>query len=161
MRLDILKRKDEILVWINENRPKYHICRELECKPDTLDSYLKKFGVAYKGDMGFGNRGKFSNQRLTVEQMLSGDRHKGTHKIKLRMLEDGFKPHECEKCHNTEWLDGPIPLELDHIDGDRRNWKINNLWLLCPNCHALQPTNSGKNKRACRPTVESFALEAK
>ena len=52
----------------------------------------------------------------------------------------------CSSCRNTDWLGGPIPLELDHIDGDASNNMVSNIRLLCPNCHALQPTSKGKNR---------------
>lgn len=46
------------------------------------------------------------------------------------------KGHKCEICGNTEWLGSPITLEVHHIDGDRTNNSIENLQLLCPNCHS-------------------------
>ena len=49
MREDILERKDEILSWISEEKPKNFICQQLHCKPETLNSYLKKMGIEYKG----------------------------------------------------------------------------------------------------------------
>lgn len=61
---------------------------------------------------------------------------KGNHKG-LLIRERG---HVCESCKNTEWLDSPIPLELEHTDGDNNNNTKENLKLLCCNCHALTPT---------------------
>jgi len=52
----------------------------------------------------------------------------------------------CEMCELTEWLDHPIPLELDHIDGNHMNNLVDNIRLLCHNCHALTPTFRAKNK---------------
>ena len=49
MRTDILERKDDILRWIEEERPKSYICQQLGCKPETLNSYLKKMGIEYAG----------------------------------------------------------------------------------------------------------------
>ena len=49
MRTDILERKEDILRWIEEERPKSYMCRELGCKQDTLNSYLKKMGIKYNG----------------------------------------------------------------------------------------------------------------
>jgi hypothetical protein len=46
----------------------------------------------------------------------------------------------CEICRFTEWLGVPIPLHVDHIDGNHLNKNRNNFRLLCPNCHALTPT---------------------
>lgn len=53
--------------------------------------------------------------------------------------------HVCEQCKGTEWLNVPIPLELEHVDGNRRNNTRENLKLLCPNCHALTNTWRGRN----------------
>lgn len=59
----------------------------------------------------------------------------------------GIKPHlikerghKCEECNLTHWLNKPITLELEHIDGDRTNPSKSNLKLLCPNCHSYTPT---------------------
>lgn len=52
----------------------------------------------------------------------------------------------CECCQNTTWMREPIPLDLDHIDGNPDNDTRENLRLLCPNCHRLTPTWGAKNK---------------
>jgi hypothetical protein len=52
----------------------------------------------------------------------------------------------CESCSLSEWLGSPIPLQLDHIDGNSDNNSRVNLRLLCPNCHALTPTFGNKNR---------------
>lgn len=52
----------------------------------------------------------------------------------------GTRGHKCERCKNEAWLGAPIPLELEHIDGNRTNNSEHNCLLLCPNCHALTPT---------------------
>lgn len=49
MRTDILERKNEILQWISEEQPKCYICQQLHCKPETLNSYLKKMNIEYAG----------------------------------------------------------------------------------------------------------------
>lgn len=52
--------------------------------------------------------------------------------------------HVCWTCSNTEWTGQPIPLELDHIDGNNKNNERENLRILCCNCHALTPTFRNK-----------------
>jgi len=53
--------------------------------------------------------------------------------------------HQCESCRLETWLERPIPLELDHKDGNSDNNSEDNLRLLCPNCHALTETYKGAN----------------
>lgn len=54
-------------------------------------------------------------------------------------------PKLCECCGLNTWLDKPITLELEHIDGNNRNNVIENLKLLCPNCHSMTSTWRGRN----------------
>ena len=54
--------------------------------------------------------------------------------------------HKCWSCALTEWKGLPIPIELEHADGNSDNNSKENLSLVCPNCHALTPTYKGKNK---------------
>jgi 5-methylcytosine-specific restriction endonuclease McrA len=65
--------------------------------------------------------------------------------LRARLIEEGLKEHRCEACRRTTWRGRPIPLELDHVDGDRNDNRLENLRLLCPNCHALTPTYRGRN----------------
>jgi hypothetical protein len=66
----------------------------------------------------------------------------GNHKAAL-LQERG---HRCEDCGLSEWKDQPIPIELEHTDGNNENHSKENLKLLCCNCHALTPTWRGRNK---------------
>jgi hypothetical protein len=65
--------------------------------------------------------------RRPLEDVLVADSHVSTHGLKLRLLEQGVFEHRCGWCEGTRWLEGPIPLQLDHVDGDRTNNRIENL----------------------------------
>lgn len=59
----------------------------------------------------------------------------------------------CQCCTLTEWMGEPIPLELDHIDGNASNNDPGNLRLLCSNCHSLTPTAKGRNRGKGRKSL--------
>ncbi len=71
----------------------------------------------------------------------------GSNSLRKRLLKEHFFPHQCQNCKNSKWLDKPIPLELEHIDGNHLNNLLSNLTLLCPNCHSLTSTYRGRNKK--------------
>jgi len=92
------------------------------------------------------NKGKKVGPKRPVEEYLSNQRPIQSHKLKLRLISEGLKQHKCECCGITEWNGQLAPIELDHIDGNRYNNTIENLRILCPNCHAQTDTYRGKNK---------------
>jgi 5-methylcytosine-specific restriction endonuclease McrA len=68
-------------------------------------------------------------------------------KLKTRLFNAGLKPQHCEECGwAEESKDGYLPLELGHINGDRHDNRLENLRILCPNCHSLKPTHRGRNR---------------
>lgn len=70
----------------------------------------------------------------------------GTHPKTIRLYMIKVFGYQCQQCKNTKWRNQPIPLDLDHIDGNSYNNNIDNLRLLCLNCHGLTPTYKFKNK---------------
>lgn len=141
-RQDILDKREQILQWISENKPKAFICRELRCKPETLNSYLKIMEIEYSGNQG--NKGAQSGIYKPALEYIKGTTVK-SHVLKLKLIRDGIKQQQCEICGLSEWQGQVIPLELHHIDGNHFDNELENLQILCPNCHALQPNNSGAN----------------
>lgn len=91
------------------------------------------------------NKGIKSAPR-SLEDYLSKKVSIGSHRLRLRLISEGIMKPECSRCGIEEWFDQPAPLELDHIDGNNSNNSLDNLRILCANCHALTPTYRGKNK---------------
>lgn len=54
--------------------------------------------------------------------------------------------HFCQVCENKYWNNQLIPIEIDHINGDNTNNSLENLCLICPNCHAQTETYKAKNR---------------
>lgn len=83
--------------------------------------------------------------RYTIEELFVNPSNWQSNKLRRRLLIDKIKDFVCEICGLTEWMGNPIPLELDHIDGDKHNNELDNLRIICPNCHATTSTYRGKN----------------
>jgi hypothetical protein len=71
-----------------------------------------------------------------------------SYKLRNRLFKAGLKSPICELCGWAEQAeDGRIPVELDHVNGDHHDNRLDNLRILCPNCHSLQSTHRGKNQK--------------
>ena len=69
-----------------------------------------------------------------------------TFKLKKRLISEGIKNNECEVCGiKSMWNNKPLKMELDHVDGNRTNHKLENLRMICPNCHSQTDTYRSKN----------------
>lgn len=70
-------------------------------------------------------------------------------RLKNYLFSFNLKERKCEKCSCSEWNGFPMPLELHHVDGNHYNNSFENLQIICPNCHSLEPsfTSSSKVKR--------------
>lgn len=93
----------------------------------------------------------------TLEELLLPNSSRDSDSLKQRLLREGIFIYRCSGCLLTEWLGQPIPLQLDHIDGDSSNNTLSNLRLLCPNCHALTPTFCGRNRKNKRERSMTYA----
>lgn len=81
-----------------------------------------------------------------LSQLLVQDSPTSTCQIRKRLLREGLLELRCQICATTEWLGRPLTLELDHVNGINNDHRLENLRLLCPNCHSQTDTFRGRNR---------------
>lgn len=132
----------EIRQWISENESNAEIARRLNCKVDTLKSYYIKMGIEYKGNQG--SKGKRLDPKRKDALDLIENPNVSNSRKRIRLIEDGYKEDKCERCGLSEWMGMKIPLELHHKDNNHYNNKLDNLMIVCSNCH-MQLHNYNNN----------------
>lgn len=95
-------------------------------------------GQAWRTGLPAGGR-PFRERPLEVI-LTNGSGHTNAHSLKKRLAKDNVIAYVCADCGNDgHWNGEELKLELDHVDGNRRNWSRENLAYRCPNCHSQTP----------------------
>lgn len=81
----------------------------------------------------------------TIDELCSAV-PRGRHNLRRRLIAAGIKEERCETCGLAEWLGHALPIALHHVNGDRHDNRLENLQMLCPNCHAQTSTWSGRKR---------------
>ena len=102
-----------------------------------IRNLAKKYGISNDHFPGQAwRKGKTFPKEIKLDDLFQSSTI-GSSKLKQKLFEQGVKIKQCERCLATNWLDGEIPLELHHIDHNNKNNKLENLQILCANCHAF------------------------
>jgi Zn finger protein HypA/HybF involved in hydrogenase expression len=128
---DILRSLD---YSVKGNSWAYRIVAE---RMDKLNiSFGKKLSINQKGVV----------ERLPIEKILTENSEYNRTKLKERLVQEGLKEYKCECCGISEWMNKPISLQLHHLNGIHNDNRLNNLQLLCPNCHSQTENFGTKGK---------------
>ncbi|MDX9783083.1 MAG: hypothetical protein RBT35_08990 [Bacteroidales bacterium] len=111
----------------------------------TMKNLIKKFSIDISHFTHNGNSKNTGRFKTPIEDYLDNKQPITSHKLRLRLLQEEYFEHKCQSCGLSEWLGNPIPLELHHRDGNKLNNNLDNLKMVCPNCHTLTDTYKSKN----------------
>jgi transposase-like protein len=95
-----------------------------------------------------------------IETYLVRGRRTNRSHLKQRLLREGLKENRCERCGIEQWLGEPLSMALHHVNGDGFDNRLENISILCPNCHSQTPNFSGRNIKRVRVTRELTRLGA-
>lgn len=114
---------------------------------NTFKRKAVKLGV-YNPNQGGKGIHKPNSNKIPLQEILDGKYPSyQTNKLRRRLIKEGIKKEECEECHIVDWNNKRVAFELEHKDGDRTNHRLENLLILCPNCHSQTDTYRGKNTK--------------
>ncbi|MGH2712930.1 MAG: hypothetical protein ACRDM7_03400 [Thermoleophilaceae bacterium] len=91
--------------------------------------------------------------RMPLHNLLVVGRRRSRGHLKQRLIAAGLKENRCERCGITEWMGAPLNMHLHHINGDGLDNRLDNLEMLCGNCHAQTDTYGGRNGHRRRQPV--------
>lgn len=141
---------NEILKFLNlDNRSYSYKILKKRLGIDNIDFSHIKLGIS-------SNRGrKFSKTKaLPLTNILIVNSDYSPSYLKKRLLKENLLRNECYECGQTpEWNGKKLTLQLDHINGTNNDNRLENLRLLCPNCHSQTETFAGRrfNKNKIKP----------
>lgn len=131
------------------------LCRRLGLKPEgsnpkTLRKKMDEFGIDYSHFTGQKWRQNTDNPIYVNKYLPKLCKHSSLSSANAKNLLDKLKLkdiNKCEMCGLTEWQDKPIVCELHHINGDSTDNRIENLQILCPNCHSQTVNFRSRNRK--------------
>jgi hypothetical protein len=113
-------------------------------EPHTFRECRVRFGFSAASWDKAVRRGEIKprRQKLPLETILAQSTRIT---IKRRLLRSGLIKNRCDQCGISEWRGRPLSIQIDHINGQRNDNRLENLRMLCPNCHSQTDTFGARN----------------
>ena len=129
------------------------VCRKIGWQPrggnyKAIHRYIDEYNV---------DTSHFTSQRTNLGNILNKDKEKKAEyylkeksyvrlsDLKWKLFSEGLKEYKCEKCGCTSWNGKQISLQLHHVNGNPADNRLENLQILCPNCHSQTDNYCGRN----------------
>lgn len=129
----------------------------------TVKKYIDKYDLNishFTGQRWNKGKTKLTDERLysvNIEDVFGNKIPIKSYNLKEKLFSLGYKEKKCEKCGcGTEWQGEPLTLELHHMDGNHYNNSLDNLQILCPNCHSQTETFRSRTKSNLKPNYEKI-----
>ena len=123
----------EIQRYYDEGHSARDCCRHFGCSAKTFHEATKRGAIVCRP------------LAMPLHELLASV-PRSRRNIKDRLIAAGIKRNECEQCGIDRWRDQALSLCLHHVNGDRHDNRLENLQLLCPNCHSQTPNFGVKNR---------------
>lgn len=122
----------------------------------TIRKYIQKLGIdnSHWTPNAMRGRNSAATRITSLSEVLVEGSSYNRHCLKKRLLEQDFLTYQCAECGLSKWQGKPISLQLDHINGVNDDNRLENLRLLCPNCHS-------QTANFCRKKVEAKSAESR
>ena len=125
---------------------------------NTYKKWSKFYGIfeQHLNQKGVGIKKGWATYKVPIDDIIFGKRQPpkrySLSVLKKRLVEEGYFEEECHSCtYNEVNLEtDKTCLNLDFKDGDTKNFKIDNLRLLCPNCYLSYYGRFDKSKIFCK-----------
>ena len=153
-----MQEKNELIKLVSESNSLSEILRKqgksisgssMSILKNNLNNYNIKYHFLDKKEANNLNRKKMLNDILIENSNYSSSN------LKKRLIEEGIKQDVCEICgQNNIWNNNKLSLQLDHINGNHCDNRLNNLRIVCPNCHTQTDTFSSKKRK-----IEHFCID--
>ncbi len=132
--------KQEFIDICNSSESMAYAASRLGLHFNTFKKYALNYGCYNTNQSG---KGTTRNGKTRIKNIKD---YATRASVRKRIIKESLIPYECNECGISNWNGQKLSLHLDHMDGNNWNHELSNLRFLCPNCHSLTETYTGKNK---------------